>query len=212
MGARNPFRFLKETFRNFRTTGAVAPSSRFLARGIAKEIPETLDDDFKLLEVGSGTGSITIELARRMKGRGHLECWELSADFCKHLRKVIADEPAFAPMQGRIEVREGDILKLPREPRYNMVVSGLPFNCFRPEEVRNFLEHFRGILKPGGQLVWFEYVAIRKIQTPFVSSARRQQLRGISEVTGSFIKQHQHKQVIIPINLPPARIRHVRFG
>lgn len=212
MGAGNPFQFLKESIRNFRTTGAIAPSSRFLARGIARQIPRDISDDFKILEVGAGTGAITIEIARRMNGRGQLACWELSSDFCQQLRTLVGKHEAFKTMQDRLEVCEGDVLTLPRSPQFNMIISGLPFNCFHPNEVREFLEHFRGMLQPNGTLIWFEYVAIRKLQQPFVGKARREQLKGISEVMRAFLQRHQHGQEIIPMNLPPARIRHLRFG
>lgn len=212
MATGNPFQFLKESLRNFRTTGALAPSSRFLARGIARQIPRDIPEDFKILEVGAGTGAITVELARRLNGRGHLACWELSPDFCQQLRTLIETHDAFKAMDGHLDVHEGDVLKLPRKPQFDMIVSGLPFNCFHPDEVREFLEHFRGMLQPNGLLVWFEYVAIRKIQQPFVGKARREQLKGISEVMRAFLQRHQHGQEIIPMNFPPARIRHLRFG
>jgi phosphatidylethanolamine/phosphatidyl-N-methylethanolamine N-methyltransferase len=212
MASDSALSFLKQSIKDFRTTGAVAPSSRFLARGIARQIPVNYSDDFKLVEVGAGTGAITAELARMMNGRGHLHCWEISPDFCAKLRTRIANDSSFASMRHRTTIHEGDVLKLPAQPQFNMIISGLPFNNFHPDEVKRFLDHFRAILLPGGILVWFEYVAIRKIQHPFVSKARREQLKGISAVTKEFIQAHQHRQEIIPINFPPARIRHLQIS
>lgn len=212
MGSDNPITFIKQSIKNFRTTGAVAPSSQFLARGIAKNLPHEIADDYHVLEVGPGTGSITGEIAKRMDGRGYLDLYEISPAFCELLRQKIHHEPVFRCMQNRIQVHEGDVRTLPAGPRFNAIVSGLPFSCFQPDEVQGFLEHFRALLKPNGALIWFEYVAIREIQSPFVGKARREQLKGIAAVTSKFIQAHQHAQQIIPLNLPPARIRHLRFG
>jgi phospholipid N-methyltransferase len=208
----SPITFIKQSIRDFRTTGAIAPSSLFLARAIAKSLPENISDDFKVVEVGAGTGSITGELVKRMKNRGQLDLWEISPEFCKVLRARIGREPHLAAMKDRINICEGDIRSHKPGQVYDAVVSGLPFNCFQPEEVRGFIEHFRSLLKPQGTLTWFEYVAIRKIQSPFVSKARRAQLKGINDVTSGFIRDHQFKQQIIPINFPPARVRQLKFG
>jgi len=212
MGSDNPITFIKQSIKNFRTTGAVAPSSMFLARGIAKNLPPDIHDDYRVLEVGPGTGSITAEIVKRMNGRGRLDLYEISPAFCELLRQKVLHESAFQHMQKRIEIHEGDVRSLPPQPRFDAIVSGLPFSCFQPDEVQGFLEHFRALLRPKGALIWFEYVAIREIQSPFVGKTRRAQLKGIAAVTSKFINAHQHTQQIIPLNLPPARIRHLKFG
>ena len=78
--------------------------------------------------------------------------------------------------------------------------------------MQGFLEHFRALLRPRGALIWFEYLAVREIQSVFVGKTRREQLKGISDVTKRFIRGHQYRQEIIGLNFPPARIRHLRFG
>jgi phospholipid N-methyltransferase len=212
MGSDNPIAFIKQSIRDFRTTGAVAPSSAFLARGIAKNLPAEIHPNFRVLEVGPGTGSVTVELARRMDGRGSLDLFEISPDFCSVLRRKVSEDKAFNRMRERIRIHEGDVRSHKLQQHYDAVVSGLPFSCFQPDEVRGFIEHFRYLLKPGGALIWFEYLAIRELQSPFVGKKRREQLKGISAVTSSFIREHQFQQQIVPLNLPPARIRHLRFG
>lgn len=212
MASDSPISFIKQSIKDFRTTGAVAPSSLFLARGIARNLPRDIEDGYRVLEVGPGTGSITGEIVKRMDGRGTLDLYEISPAFCAILRKRISEENVFRKMAPRTTVHEGDVRALPPQPTYNAIISGLPFNCFQPDEVAGFLEHFRALLKTNGILIWFEYVAIRKIQAPFVSKARREQLKGINAVTSKFINAHQHTQEIVPLNFPPARIRHLKFG
>jgi len=210
--ADSPLTFIRQSIKDFRTTGAVAPSSLFLARGIAKALPVKIDNNYKVVEVGPGTGSVTIEILRRMDGAGQLDLWEISPAFCGVLRKRMLEEPLFRRMGSRLAIHEGDIRNLPPRAGYDAVISGLPFNNFEPREVQEFLEHFRALLKPGGVLIWFEYVAIRHLQSAFVSKGRREQLKDIRDITGNFVRAHQFKQQIIPINFPPARIRQLKFG
>lgn len=212
MAGANPITFIRQSIKDFRTTGALAPSGLFLARAISKFVPTNVTEQFQLLEIGAGTGSVTTELARRMKGRGQLHLYEISPSFCNVLRERVAAEPPFAHMRERIHIHEGDVRDLHDYQRFDGIVSGLPFNNFEPDEVQGFLEHFQKLIKPGGFLVWFEYVAIRELQTPFVSKINRARLKGIAKVTGQFVREHQVDQRIIPINLPPARVRCLRFG
>ncbi len=207
----SPLTFIRQTFRDFRSTGAIAPSTRFLGRKMALAIPHPLPDEFRVLEVGPGTGPVTREIVRRMDGRGRLELWEVSADFCEFLKGLAAREPAFQKMSGRIAVNHGDVRNFKEPAACDAIISGLPFNCFTPDEVRGFIEHFKFLLKPGGTLTWFEYVGIRNLQAPFVSAARRSQLRNIHAVEHEFIRRHQFDEHVIAANLPPARVRHLRF-
>ena len=212
MGHGSPITFLRQSLKNFRSIGSLAPSSQFLARGIANQLPEDLPEDYRILEVGAGTGSLTVEILKRMNGRGHLDLWELSPAFCAVLRQRLAEEPLFRSLHSRMAIHEGDIRQLPAQPRYNAIVSGLPFNNFKPDEVQGFLEHFRALLKPKGSLIWFEYLALRKIKSVFVGKARREQLQGITDVTKRFIRGNHYRQQLVAINFPPARVRHWRFG
>lgn len=213
MGMREPVTFLKQTIKTFRTTGAVAPSSPFLGRAMIKRLPppHAIPKDFRLLEVGPGTGSITEVLAKELAGRGQVDLYEINPEFVRHLKERIAREACFAPMRNRIGVHLGDVRDLPRKPAFDMIISGLPFNNFTPDEVRSFLEHFMGLLKPQGTLSYFEYVAIRRLQAPFVGKERRQRLKGVSDVVEEYARKHQISSVIVPINFPPARVRHLQF-
>lgn len=211
MASDSPIAFIKQTIKDFRNTGALAPSSVFLARAMAECLPKDIPDDFRLIEVGPGTGSITGELIRRMNGHGHLDLWEISPEFCAVLRKRIAEDKLFKALTGRIHVHDGDVRKLKTTVRYDAVVSGLPLNNFEPHEVAGFLEHFRELLKPTGVLVWFEYIAIRKLQTPFVGKVKRQRLEGVGAVVEKFVRAHHSKKKTIPINLPPARVWQLTF-
>ncbi|HIN83951.1 MAG TPA: hypothetical protein EYM90_03505, partial [Phycisphaerales bacterium] len=58
-------RFFTQAFKNYRSTGALAPSSRFLARTIVQSIPE--HSPKRMLEVGCGTGAFTKEILNTLR-------------------------------------------------------------------------------------------------------------------------------------------------
>lgn len=213
MGIREPVAFLRQTFSTFNTTGAVAPSSSYLARAMVKHLPDDKDipADFKVLEVGPGTGAFTAAIARKMNGCGSLQVYEINSSFVAHLKARVESEPDFQSMRGRMQITEGNILELRPESKFDAIISGLPFNNFTPPDVRGFLDHFKTLIKPGGTLTFFEYVAVRELQMPFVSAARRERLRGIAKVVNEFANAHQFDQKKVILNVPPARARHLRF-
>ena len=208
-----PLTFIRQTFKDFRNTGSVAPSSPFLAKAMVKCLPhpEQVPGDYRVLEVGPGTGPFTKQVAKRLSLNGHFDLYEISDIFSEHLERLIRRDKALKRMGDRVNIYCADVLELPPKPIYDAVISGLPFNNFTPDQVRIFLEHFGAVLKPGGTLTFFEYFAIRRLQAPFVSQKRRSNLREIGKVVREFAKKHQFRQSIVPLNLLPARVRHLRF-
>jgi phospholipid N-methyltransferase len=206
-------RFLRQTFAAFRTTGAVAPSSRFLASAMVRQLPkgDAIPDEYRVLEVGSGTGSLTAGIVKKLKGRGRVTLYEINPDFARHLRDLISSDARYQAFEGRIELVEGDVLKLHAAKNFDAIISGLPFNNFTPDEVRAFLEHFHKLLKPGGTLSFFEYVGARPMQLPFCGKQRRTRIKGIGHVIREFVQKHQFEDQIVPLYIPPARVRHLRF-
>ena len=209
-----PVAFLKQTLNAFHTTGAIAPSSSYVAKEIVRAIPEAeqLPKTFRVLEVGPGTGPFSSEIALRMKGHGHFDIYEINDEFVKHLRERIEHEACFQPMKKKIKLCLGNVLELNAPGTYDAIVCGLPFNNFAPEDVRTFFEHFRALAKKGGTLSFFEYVGVRPLQKPFVSKERRARVKEIAAVVHEFTKAYQYRQKVVLPNMPPARVRHLRFG
>jgi phospholipid N-methyltransferase len=208
-----PITFIRQSIKDFRNTGAIMPSSPFLARAMVSCLPrrDHVPASYRVLEVGPGTGPFTRAVAQRLALHGHLDLYEISAMFAEHLEESIAQDDCFKPLRGRVRVFCADVREVQAKPVYDAVISGLPFNNFTPAEVRQFLEHLSAVLKPNGTLTFFEYFGIRRLQTPFVSPKRRSNLREIRAVVKEFAKKHQFKENIVPLNLPPARVRHFRF-
>lgn len=206
--------FLRQAVGSFHTTGAVAPSSPFLAQAMVKQLPHpgTARDSYRVLEVGPGTGVFTAAIVKRLAGRGRLDLWEINPKFAALLHRRVHKDDCFKGMRNRIRIHEGDVRSLPLRPMYDAVLSGLPFNNFTSEEVLAFLERFRALLKPDGVLSFFEYLGVRRVQARFAPLERRRRLRGVGRTIKKFAREHQLRQDIVPLNLPPARVRHFRFA
>ncbi|RPD98559.1 16S rRNA (cytosine(1402)-N(4))-methyltransferase [Aureibaculum marinum] len=78
--------FIKEAIKNIKTSGTVAPSSRYLIQKMLKEV------DFSktnvIVEYGSGNGNFTKEILKKLSKDSQLICFEINDKFVEHLKKI----------------------------------------------------------------------------------------------------------------------------
>ena len=100
---------------------------------------------------------------------------------------------------------------LPGKHEYDVIVSGLPLNNFAVADVEQILATMVGLLKPGGVLSFFQYVAIRKARALVSNRHERARLNGISRALDGLLGPHEERRDCIWRNLPPAWVHHVRM-
>lgn len=206
--------FLREFFSNYHTTGAVLPSGRRLSRALARFVGtrDGTTGPRRILEVGPGTGAVTREIAAVLGPEDQLDLVELNDSFVEHLRQCLAEEPNLTPIANRTQVLHCAVQDLPVESPYDLIVSGLPLNNFAAEQVEQILSALRRLLKPGGTLSFFQYIAIRYARALVSGRAERERLRGVARaLDGVLVGNEIHRDWIWP-NVPPAWVHHVRFA
>jgi phosphatidylethanolamine/phosphatidyl-N-methylethanolamine N-methyltransferase len=209
--------FFRETRRHFSDTGALLPSSRFLARALASELgkPRNIKGapptSCRILEVGPGTGSVTREILRHMQPGDRLDAVELNSRFVALLKRRFAKEWLFHFHREQVKVIHSAVQDLPGEAVYDFIVSGLPLNNFPVAQVREIFRVYRRLLKPGGTLTYYEYVLIRQLKTPFVNRRERRRLYRVGRVVGEYIRDYQIRRQKVLINVPPAIVRHLHL-
>lgn len=207
--------FFQEYLRNFHHTGAVSPSSRFLAAALARHVA---GDDHSgpgprcILEVGPGTGAVTGQIVASLGPQDRFDLVEWNARFVDRLRRRFETEPAWKAVADRVRVIHAPVQDLPREGAYRTIVSGLPLNNFAVADVEQILDAFRGLLAPGGTLSFFEYVAVRPARALVSGRADRQRLKGIGRALEALLSQHEFRRDCVWPNLPPAWVHHVRLA
>jgi phospholipid N-methyltransferase len=144
-------RFFKEAILAPHTTGAIAPSSRHLARVIVDKAD--VDNAGRILEIGPGTGVFTEHILERKKGDAHFVALERNPNFAADLREKF---PA-------ARIVHGCATELPTHAlehefhEADSIVSGLPWTIFDPKLQRTILGGIRDVLGPGGTFATFAY-------------------------------------------------------
>jgi phosphatidylethanolamine/phosphatidyl-N-methylethanolamine N-methyltransferase len=144
--------FVGEFIRNPARTGAVAPSSRPLARRAICPVPERGEP--VVVEMGPGTGSFTALIRHRLRGRGHHLAVELNPRFAGLLRARFPD----------LDVVDGDAVDLPKIladrglGHADVIVSSLPWSVFTVRVQRSLLDAVRESLAENGAFTTFAYL------------------------------------------------------
>lgn len=195
--------FWKEFRQTFHTTGAVLPSSRYLARAITAGCASA-PPNARILEAGPGTGAFTGRLVSALRPGDHLVLVELNDRFVDVLRRRFDMDPAWRSKRDQVEILHQSIEALDVASRFHVIVCGLPFNNFDPEFVDRLFGQFLDHLEMGGSFSFFEYLAIRKLKAPFVSSAERARLDRIARVIDGHLASARREDQTVFRNVPPA--------
>jgi phosphatidylethanolamine/phosphatidyl-N-methylethanolamine N-methyltransferase len=163
------------------STGAVMPSSKALARTMARYVDPRSSGP--VIELGPGTGPVTEALVQHGVDPARLVLVEFNPSFCRLLRTRY---PAATVVQGDAYRLRRLLETLVREPAA-AVVSGLPL-VTKPLRTRlRLIADAMGLLGPGAPFVQFTYAMV-----PPIPKA----LSGIKAEASE----------LIWMNLPPARV------
>jgi len=203
--------FLESAARDFKRTGAIAPSSRPLADSMTREIVTQYRNPISVLEVGGGTGCVTKEIARHLGDGDELDVFEIDRQFADLIRQRFRDEPGLRDCKVRIHVHNKPIERISLRLRYDFVISCLPFTNFEPQAVRRIFEIYRAVLKTGGICSFYEYIFVRRAARLVSSKAARERCAGVSSVVREYLSKYCYKHQAVFRNLPPAMVYHIRF-
>jgi phosphatidylethanolamine/phosphatidyl-N-methylethanolamine N-methyltransferase len=163
------------------STGAVMPSSKVLARAMARYVDP--QSSGPVIELGPGTGPVTEALVKQGVDPKRLILVEFNPDFCRLLRTRY---PAATVVQGDAYRLRRLLETLVREPAAAMV-SGLPL-VTKPLRTRlRLISDAMSLLAPGAPFVQFTYAMVPPIP------------KGLSGIK-------TEASELIWMNLPPARV------
>jgi phosphatidylethanolamine/phosphatidyl-N-methylethanolamine N-methyltransferase len=163
------------------STGAVMPSSRVLARAMARYVDP--NSSGPVIELGPGTGPVTEALVRHGVDPARLILVEFNPDFCRLLRTRY---PAATVVQGDA-YRLRRLLETYVDEPAAAVVSGLPL-VTKPLRTRlRLISDAMTLLAEGAPFVQFTYAMLPPIP---------KELSGIRAEASE----------LIWMNLPPARV------
>lgn len=146
------FNFFKEAVKNYKTSGTVIPSSRFLADKMLESI------DFStakiIVELGPGNGAITKRILKKIHPKTVVVCFEINEVFYTELLKI--KHPQLKVLNNSAENIQKELNKL-GFLKADAIISSLPLTII-PKEISNtILLNSYGVLKSKGVFVQYQY-------------------------------------------------------
>jgi phosphatidylethanolamine/phosphatidyl-N-methylethanolamine N-methyltransferase len=184
--------FAMEAVADFRTIGAVAPSSRFLTEAMLKPLP--LARARLVVEVGSGTGAMTQSLLNLIPSDATLLAFEINSRFSRYLKSNVPD--------ARLDVINASAETLRKEvrrrgyDRVDAVVSSLALGFMPDRTRRTFLGQLGSLLGDQGVFTQFQYLHSMQLKNGQVKRF------DLLELLHQYF--HSVQRRVIWRNLPPA--------
>jgi phosphatidylethanolamine/phosphatidyl-N-methylethanolamine N-methyltransferase len=183
--------FATEAIADFRTVGAVAPSSRFLAQAMLG--PLSLDGARVVVELGPGTGVMTQALLNLLPLKSTLLAFEINPRFSRYLRTNVRD-PRLKVINASAHLLRQEVQSLGYDG-VDAVVSSLALGLMGDRQRREFLDGLVGLLGDG---VFTQFQYLHCLQMKNGQIRRFDLARLLRHYFGSV------RQRIIWRNLPPA--------
>jgi phosphatidylethanolamine/phosphatidyl-N-methylethanolamine N-methyltransferase len=146
--------FAAEALADYKTTGAVAPSSRYLARAMLA--PLTLEPGCVVVELGAGTGVMTQALLDKLPAQSALLAFEINGRFHDYLKKKFSDPRLVLLKRGAEHLQEE--LQARGYERVAGVVSSLALGFFSDPDRRALLESFLPYMDENSVFTQYQYI------------------------------------------------------
>ncbi|MFJ8025359.1 class I SAM-dependent methyltransferase [Streptomyces sp. NPDC096311] len=203
--------FLTEAAHDLRTTGAIAPSGKALARALIEPIRVHPPRPLAVLEAGAGTGAVTRALLPQLPRGSSLDIVEAHPRFADRLRHLVDTHQGLAGRLAQVNVHQTFVEELDTDQRYDVIVSGRPLTNFTPAQVERIMARYLELLHPGGTLTYFAYVGTRKARAVTASRAEARRHAAVDEVMAAYQRNYATGRWTVWANLPPAHVWYLQL-
>jgi len=207
----NTYIFVKKFFTDPVHTGAILPSSPYLAQEITKQLRKKIESTvtpLTVLEVGAGTGVFTQEIIKLLRPQDTLDTVELDESMSEILEETFSDDD-------NVTVIHGSILDFdPGNKKYDIIISGLPFNSLPEGVVKKIINQYENkFLKKNGSISYFEYLYCAKIKEWYLSMFNQEDHESFNRLRKTIRLLHNGFKISSNttwFNFPPALTYHLK--
>ena len=130
--------FFVECIKTFQSTGCLFPSSPWAADEMTKEL-EGNRAPMKIIEVGAGTGPISIKILDKLRKDDFLVICELNPSFFEILKEKITHHENFGD---NVKLICGPIQDYNENHQFDFIVCSLPFLNFTVDLAKSIFDKF----------------------------------------------------------------------
>lgn len=207
---KDAFLFLREGLTNFRHTGSICATSHWAAKALTNPLRDR-NCPQSILEVGAGTGSVTVKILKDMIEGDELTICELNPRLMKLLKKRLEDNEDYNLHKNNIRFFTGLIQDLSEDRSYDVIVSALPFLNF---DVKTVQEIFNKLSRLGHEetvMTYYEYIGLRDLGKALPIKERQQRMQELDLYLVQKLKDTGVNRERVWLNFLPINIYTVRL-
>ncbi|MBI69077.1 MAG: hypothetical protein CMJ38_03510 [Phycisphaerae bacterium] len=197
-------RFVSQAIKNYHATGAIAPSSRFLAGEMVASIQQ--GEHKRILEVGCGTGAFTKAILNTLQSGDEFHIVEMNETFCEDIETNMLASFRENNPDITLKLHNELLQEAELEGEFDAIICGLPFNNFPVELVEELFQTMLALLKEGSELAYFEYLGMRTIKAIFGTPTLRKATEERTADINARMREFQGSENSVWCNLPPCRV------
>ena len=174
-------------FKDLKQVGAIAPSSKFLAKDLVLQFKKRLTHNDcnaqKILEIGAGTGPLTKQIIKHLRPKDQLDIVEIHKKFFQIVKAKYR--------QPNVEVHHSDILKFDPGCHYDFIFSSLPYENMPEKVSRKIWEKKLSFCSTNAYISYFKYLKFRDFKSDFEEKV---------------VEKYGQDKKFVFLNLPPAKV------
>ncbi len=144
--------FFKEAVKNYKTSGTLVPSSRFLANKMLSNI--NFSESRVIVELGPGNGAITKNILEKLHPEAVLICFEINDVFYEEIKEI--EHPQLVVLKESAENITNEIEKLGFQ-NADAIVSSLPLTIIPKHISSKILTNSHSSLRKNGVFIQYQY-------------------------------------------------------
>ncbi len=174
-------------FKDLKQVGAIAPSSKFLAKDLVSQFRKKISDSncpsLNILEIGAGTGPLTKQIIKHLRPQDRLDVVEIHKKFFQIVKTKYR--------QSNIQAYHNDILNFESDHQYDFIFSSLPYENMPEDICRKIWEKKLKLCAPEAYISYFKYIKFRNFKSDFEEKV---------------VEKYSHEKKFVLLNLPPAKV------
>ncbi len=201
----------REFVNEFQNTGTIFSTSGFAAEKMVNPLREPRGAK-NILEVGAGTGPVTVKILENLKEGDQLTICEINPRLMSHLRKRLENDPNYQRFQDRVEFFEGPIQQLPEDRKFDVIISALPFLNFDVDMVQEIFEKYKRLSSEDVVVTYYEYIGLRSLGKSVAPKNRKERIKELDPYLKDLFQHYLIDKVRVWLNVLPIYVYTLKFA
>lgn len=199
-------KFLHESCLEFQLTGTIFPTSKWAAKAMTDPLRnEARGNRRNILELGPGTGPVTVKILADMNDEDTLTICEINPRFMAILQTILNENSDYRRHKERVRFFCCAAQELPEDATYDVIVCSLPFLNFDLKTVRQIFNKLVKLSHEKTLMTNYEYIGLRGIGKLMSPRKRRRRIYQVDRFFRRFapnpLKRTKVWLNVLPINI-----------